>query len=170
MSFRAKKRPAIFDGFEIRKNTKGRAVYALRDYKKGEFVYRLRGKTLSPRFLSYNEEDFKKDLYNPLQIDTATYVRLGLPSLYFNHSCEPNLGVRNRSDLYALRTIKKGEELTYDYATTIDESFKCLCGAKKCRKTIGDFFTLPRNVQLFYLKHKALPDFIRKKLLRERKK
>ncbi len=73
------------EGFEIRENKKGRAVYATRKYKKGEFVYRLDGKKLKPNFLSYDTEAFKNDLYNPLQISSSAYIRLDLPSLYFNH-------------------------------------------------------------------------------------
>ncbi len=169
MKTRTRKQTTLLEGFEVRTNKKGKAVYAIRDYAQGERVYRLNGKKLKPRFLAYTDEAFKIDLYNPLQINSATYMRLDLPSLYFNHSCEPNLGVRNRSDLYALRTIRKGEELTFDYATTMDESFECLCGSKRCRRTIGDFFMLPRDVQLFYLKHNALPNFIRKKLLKRLK-
>ena len=39
----------------------------------------------------------------------------------------------------ATRDIKKGEEVTYDYAMTdadYDYSFKCNCGSKDCRKVI----------------------------------
>lgn len=156
----------LIGGFEVRKNKKGNAVFAGRDYRKGEFVHRLNGAAHEPRFLSYTAEDFKRALFHPLQIGPARYLRLDAPSIYFNHACEPNMGVRGRSDLYALRAIKKGEELTYDYATTIDESFECLCGSKKCRRTIGDFFTLPHRTQRWYLEHNALPDFIKKKLIR----
>ena len=166
MSSRAKKRPAILDGFEIQKNKKGRAVYAMRSYKKGEFVYRLGGKETRPHSLGYHLQDFKNASNNPLQVGPITYIELNIPSLYFNHSCDPNLGVRNRSDLYALRAIKKRGELTYDYTTTIDESFECICGSRKCRKAIGDFFTLPRSIQSSYYKRNALPAHIRRKFAR----
>jgi len=166
MSPRTKKRPTPLKGFEIRKNKKGKAVYATRSYKKGEFVYRLGGKATRPHSLGYHLADFKSASNNPLQVGPTTYIQLSIPSLYFNHSCGPNLGIRNRSDLYALHAIKKGEELSYDYATTIDESFECLCGSRKCRRAIGDFFMLPRSVQSSYYKHNALPAHIRRKFAR----
>ncbi len=42
---------------------------------------------------------------------------------YINHSCDPNTYLRvlkNRVEFYALRRIRKGEELTADYATYND--------------------------------------------------
>ena len=42
------------------------------------------------------------------------------PASYINHSCDPNVYVKNRSikvkDYYSFRDIKKGEEITVDYA------------------------------------------------------
>ena len=59
------------------------------------------------------------------------------PARFLNHSCNPNCesGVqRNRIWIYALKTIKKGEELTYNYGHGIDDYLDrpCLCGAKNC--------------------------------------
>jgi SET domain-containing protein len=56
---------------------------------------------------------------------------------YINHSCHPNTFMRRaykKVEFYALRNIKKGEELTCDYGETHhDGSLKCVCGAKTCR-------------------------------------
>jgi SET domain-containing protein len=56
---------------------------------------------------------------------------------YINHSCEPNVFMRRayrKVEYYALRNIKKGEELTCDYGETHHEgTLPCRCGAKKCR-------------------------------------
>lgn len=56
---------------------------------------------------------------------------------FINHSCEPNTYLRvlrNRVEFYALRTIKKGEELSCDYGETHHEgTLPCKCGAKNCR-------------------------------------
>ena len=52
-----------------------------------------------------------------------------------NHSCNPNTLYKGLNVL-ALRNIKKGEELTLDYATFLDERmdpFVCHCGEKNCR-------------------------------------
>ena len=55
---------------------------------------------------------------------------------YINHSCQPNAYMRvcySRVEFYALRTIKKGEEITCRYGDTHHEGkLKCRCGAPGC--------------------------------------
>jgi hypothetical protein len=59
---------------------------------------------------------------------------------FINHSCSPNTYLRvmkDRVEFYALRTIKKGEELSCDYGETHHEgTLPCKCGASNCRKFI----------------------------------
>lgn len=55
-----------------------------------------------------------------------------------NHSCNANTGYAGLN-VIALRDIRKGEELTLDYASFLDESmepFTCRCGAPNCRGQI----------------------------------
>ena len=54
-----------------------------------------------------------------------------------NHSCEPNCQAYisgYKVTVEALRNIKKGEELVYDYGFHVDtwEEHPCLCGKKSC--------------------------------------
>ena len=62
-------------------------------------------------------------------------------AMFINHSCAPNCEteeVRGRVWITAIRNIKAGEEITYDYCLYDgggDEAF-CNCGAKKCRGTM----------------------------------
>ena len=56
---------------------------------------------------------------------------------YINHSCEPNCYtniVNGEIWIYALRDIKKGEELSYDYGFARPgwEQHPCHCGKKNC--------------------------------------
>ncbi len=56
---------------------------------------------------------------------------------FINHSCAPNCEsqiVRGRVWIVALRDIKPGEELTYDYCYDYDhhEDHPCRCGARDC--------------------------------------
>jgi SET domain-containing protein len=49
---------------------------------------------------------------------------------YINHSCTPNCWVEIKGDtiwIRASRTIKKGEELTYDYSTDGSKIIPCRC-------------------------------------------
>ena len=58
-----------------------------------------------------------------------------------NHSCDPNCFSRpvgqSRVVLSALRDILPGEELTYDYRFSGDETLVCKCGSAKCRGTVN---------------------------------
>jgi uncharacterized protein len=65
----------------------------------------------------------------------------GNDSRLINHSCDPNCEIDYINDhiwIYSLRDIKKGEELTYDYAFDADELEDCHCGSKSCRGYIND--------------------------------
>jgi SET domain-containing protein len=56
---------------------------------------------------------------------------------FTNHSCAPNATLRIRSgriELYAMREIAAGEELTVNYGETHHEGrLACRCGAPRCR-------------------------------------
>ena len=58
--------------------------------------------------------------------------------LYSNHSCAANLGLRGEITFVAMRTIRAGEELTHDWATTDDDDYSvtCKCGSANCRGSI----------------------------------
>lgn len=55
---------------------------------------------------------------------------------YINHSCQPNTYTRltrERAEFYALRRIRRGEELTVDYGESHHEGkLPCRCGAASC--------------------------------------
>lgn len=74
---------------------------------------------------------------------------------WINHGCNPNCESETEEDdsgrpekervfIHAIRNIKAGDELTYDYLITLDEPhtkrmqkiWKCLCGAKNCKGTM----------------------------------
>lgn len=58
---------------------------------------------------------------------------------FFNHSCDPNLGLSGQMVLLALRDIPAGQELCFDYAMTDGsdyDEFACLCGTPLCRKIV----------------------------------
>lgn len=65
---------------------------------------------------------------------------------FFNHSCEPNSGLKGQMFLVAMRDIKKNEEITFDYAMVVSESvgsdfvfeMECKCGYSNCRKKITE--------------------------------
>jgi SET domain-containing protein len=57
---------------------------------------------------------------------------------YINHSCDPNCEVdiiKGKIWIIAIKDIKKGDELSYDYGFGYDADFRqfpCKCGSKNC--------------------------------------
>lgn len=68
------------------------------------------------------------------------------------HSCEPNCGIKNLNEVVAMRYIKKGDEITWDYETTEDSDFRmeCKCGTPTCRGVVGAFSLMPQDVRERY--------------------
>ncbi|HUH96001.1 MAG TPA: SET domain-containing protein-lysine N-methyltransferase [Anaerolineales bacterium] len=71
----------------------------------------------------------------------------GNEARFINHSCEPNCrAVLDKKRVYieALKAIRAGEELTYDYNLTregkdgpeTEKQYACHCGARTCRGTM----------------------------------
>ena len=59
------------------------------------------------------------------------------PARFINHSCNPNCEpINNKGKIWilAIKNIKKGEEITYNYGYSIDEYHEhpCRCGAPNC--------------------------------------
>ena len=83
-----------------------------------------------------------------------------------NHSCNPNCGLRIADDcidLIAVRNISPGEELCFDYSTTmLDFPFRmnCTCGEPNCRLTITDFRFLPKPLQGLYISSGVVPQYV----------
>jgi len=66
-------------------------------------------------------------------------------TFFFNHSCEPNAGIKGQIFLVAMRDIAEGQEVTFDYAMCLHETkgaplyrMECLCGRTNCRGVITD--------------------------------
>jgi SET domain-containing protein len=156
------------EGLKIEKTNYGKAVFARREFKKGDFIIEFRGK-------KYTREEYIKKL-NPrnnhfLQIDDNLYLGpTRTPDNYINHSCNPNAGMKfqnGRVFLYAIKPIKKGAEITFDYSTSMDEDYwemDCQCGSRNCRRKVRDFKYLPEDTREKYIKLGIVPDFILKNL------
>jgi len=80
-------------------------------------------------------------------VDAKTVIDAGVDgneARFVNHGCDPNcqtVQMGQRIFIEAIRTIRPGEELAYDYRierdaddpADIDLVFRCLCGAQNCR-------------------------------------
>lgn len=83
----------------------------------------------------------KKDYTYLFALDGGTHMVDGYGmAMYLNHSCDPNCEtdqIDGKIWITALRNIKPGEELTYDYNLFDgDGDAPCTCGARRCRGTM----------------------------------
>jgi len=137
----------------------GEGVFARRDIRKGEPVLECGGRLVSGDELPPG--------MRAMQLGDDAYLveEPGNPRAddYLNHSCEPNIGfLAGDCVLYALREIGSGEELLFDYSTTMGErgwSLPCRCGTPSCRGEIRSFWDLDeadrarlRGIALAYLR------------------
>ena len=86
-----------------------------------------------------------------------------------NHSCSPNAGLRfaaNGVFLIAIRPIGPGEEISWDYSTTLRESnwhMICQCRSAECRKVIGNFETLAPERQEWFRARNLVAPYLRRR-------
>jgi uncharacterized protein len=146
----------------------GKGVFAGEDIFRGGVIFVLDGEIVS--FDEGTKRVLQGELRNddPLQIGEKEFLILDDFSNLFNHSCSPNAGLRKRSELFALRDIPKGEEITYDYSTVVAPNIdatiwtmKCNCQAENCRKEIGNILSIPPTVLQKYIEANALQDYMK---------
>ena len=151
----------------MQKSKYGKGVFANKDFSKGDFIIEFKGKI-------YQRKDKPRGLHSRinhyLQIGKKLYIG---PSKkiddYINHSCNPNTGIKisNKARLFAIKKIRKGEEITFDYSTTMDEDYwemNCSCRSGNCRKLIRDFKYLQKSFQQKYIKLGIVPKYILRNL------
>jgi D-alanine-D-alanine ligase len=124
----------------------GYGIYANKNIQKGEIIFQNEGKPHRLVTKKYVDEHWNAEEINVFRkyawpIGNEVYVLWDEdPSGWApqNHSCEPNTEFEGLN-VRATKNIKKGEELTLDYTTFLNdemESFICACGAKNCKKII----------------------------------
>lgn len=136
----------------------GKGLFATSNIAAGTVLIKIKGTKLKFRQTTIlgNKESY------PLQIETDEYI-LCDPFTFCNHSCVPNCGINADLEFYALRKIKKGEELAWDYSTSMLErhwEMRCKCGSVSCRKIIKDFDKLPQKIQYRYLNMEIVLPYI----------
>jgi SET domain-containing protein len=128
--------PADAQAFlEIRPTAhKGRGVFATRPIRAGARILALEG-------WQARTDELDEDWW-ALQIGPDLWLCSAGESLddYINHSCAPNAGFTiGEPVLYALRDIAAGEEIAWDYSTSMAEkgwTLECRCEAPSCRGTV----------------------------------
>ncbi len=140
-------------------DNKGQGVFALRDFAKGEFIFRRRhGRVVANRDISLLSEEDQRHL---CELDWDTCAVLLPPGCYLNHSCDPN-AIRRGVNVYTWKDIRQGEEITINYRLNAftGERFDCFCGSANCQGyVINSFFAMSEEQQRLCLPY--APKFIR---------
>jgi len=127
----------------------GRGLFAGEPLAAGTEILHLTGP-----LLTLNEVRAKGPLQAPnaLQIGIDRYLDLDEPGRFVNHSCAPNAAVVRDTVLVAIRPIAAGEEIRFDYSTTISDGWTmaCRCGAADCRGLVVAFQLLPEAIRRRY--------------------
>jgi SET domain-containing protein len=147
-------KPATTRPFEVRNSAiHGTGGFATRDIRRGERIIEYRGERITHDEADdrYPDPDdgvahhtFLFEVDGDVVLDAA--VR-GNAARWLNHSCDPNCESvieDGRVWIEAIRPIRKGQELVYDYQFVLEErhtpalkkQYPCRCGSRKCRGTI----------------------------------
>jgi len=131
---------------------KGLGVFALRPFRKGEFIFRRRhGRIVATARIASLAPHDRRHL---CELDYTRSAILLPPGCYLNHSCEPN-AMRSGVKVFAWTRIGAGDEITIDYRLNAfgGERWKCACGTRSCTREItADFFSLSPDRQRQYLR------------------
>ena len=139
---------------QVRKSgVHGKGVFALKPIAKGASLIEYKGQIIDwPEALRrhpHDPADPNHTFY--FSLDDGSHVIDGKvggnAARWFNHACEPNCiadETEGRVFIKALRKLKAGEELFYDYGLVIDErhtpqlkkDYECRCGSASCRRTM----------------------------------
>ncbi len=137
----------------------GNGVFADEPIRKGERIVRYKGTLRSHKEVDrlYGDQDenghtFLFTLNDEYVIDANEG---GNVARWINHSCDPNCesvieendkGKSHKDKVFieAIRDIKPGEELTYNYGIVLEERYtpklkklwECRCGSKNCTGTM----------------------------------
>lgn len=120
----------------------GKGIFAGENIKNGDLILKFKGKVIKDKYDSEGYGDYVKERWVGIGKETWVELDKSDPLIFTNHSCNPNALIKNKTELYSLRDIKIGEEITFDYATTESNTpenkwkMECKCGSKNCRKTI----------------------------------
>jgi SET domain-containing protein len=137
----------------------GNGVFADEPIRKGERIVRYKGTLRTHKEVDRLYGDLDENGHTFLFTLNDEYVidanEGGNVARWINHSCDPNCeSVTEENDkgkshkdkvfIEAIRNIKPGEELTYNYGIVLEERYtpklkkvwECRCGSKNCTGTM----------------------------------
>ena len=130
----------------------GKGVFAATLIPKGTRIIEYKGTRMTEEAADEKYGDDESPHTFLFLLDDKTVIdanRRGNSARWINHSCDPNCETNEedgRLFIDAIRDIRRGEELSYDYKLVVDARYSpalkrlyaCDCGSRKCRGTILD--------------------------------
>ncbi|HSQ02717.1 MAG TPA: SET domain-containing protein-lysine N-methyltransferase [Burkholderiales bacterium] len=130
----------------------GRGVFALAAIPKGTRIMEYLGERISHdeadrRYAEEHEHSPHTMLFAVDDEIVIDATRWGSSARFINHSCSPNceaIEEEGRIFIETIRSVKPGQELTYDYNLVLEErhtpavkrAHACYCGTRRCRSTL----------------------------------
>jgi SET domain-containing protein len=130
----------------------GRGVFARRPIREDETVCEYKGEIISEKEIGRRYPENMEGLNHTFVFGVEDNWNIdggakGNIARWINHSCAPNCDTYEKDKrifVRAIRNIRTGEELSYDYGIEAGEPltkavkarWPCWCGAKKCRGTV----------------------------------
>lgn len=130
----------------------GRGVFAVRGIPADTFLIEYEGERINDKEADRRHGQDPENPYHTFffSLENGKMIDGGVDgsdARWINHACDPNCEAREekgRVYIYALRDIKRGEELNYDYGLIVDErqtkalkkAYECRCGSPECRGTM----------------------------------
>jgi SET domain-containing protein len=119
----------------VRRSQSGRGLFAVEPIPKAACVIEYIGRPATARQMKENRGKYLFWTSDSTMVDGNIPVNT---ARFINHSCAPNCEIdirKRRIYVFALRAIRPGEEITYDYGEEYFEMHlagNCLCA--KCTK------------------------------------
>jgi len=128
----------------------GRGLFCKRNIDAGEMVIEYAGEVIRASLTDKREKYYESKgigcyMFRIDDDEVVDATMHGSAARFINHSCEPscfskviNVEGKKHIVIFAMRPIKRGEELTYDYKFPIEDvKIPCSCGSKRCRKYLN---------------------------------
>jgi SET domain-containing protein len=128
----------------------GLGLFARRNIADGDVVIEYAGEVIRSTVADVRERRYESQgigcyMFRHGDDDVVDATICGNFARFINHSCQPNCysreivaNGRRHIMIFALRAIRRGEELTYDYKFPLEEvKMPCLCKAPRCRRYLN---------------------------------
>lgn len=138
----------------------GMGLFSRRSYKAGDLIFKIKGRIIHRR-----NSNLVEAIRYPNAVGLAVNKWIdpftNSPLCSINHSCSANVGYLETGEVLALRSIRKGVEITLDYSISESDPFwefapqtsmgGCACGSPRCRGRILPILSIPHSVYRSYL-------------------